>query len=172
MSLKDLLLPSIYIYGIRHFQVVTTGQASCYNPVVLSHFGLKVLKEVMDLGLLLFVYAVGLQAGPRFFRTFRRCGLQFVGLGTVSAGAVATVILARALRLPCDLAPDLYAGTMTCTPALAAAIDVVERLVAGGRSNVSVGYGVAYPFGMISVVLLIQFLRVNMEEVWLIHSSV
>lgn len=131
-----------------------------FTGLVFGHFGLKAPKEVQDLGLLLFVYAVGLSAGPRFFRTFRRRGIQFViiALVTVTTGALLTIGLAYLLKLDFRLASGLYAGAMTCTPALAAAIDVVERVLPGSSAAVSVGYGVAYPYSMIGIVLLIQFL--------------
>ncbi len=131
-----------------------------FTALVFGHFGLTVPKEIMELGLLLFVYAVGLQAGPRFFRTFRRHGIQFVviALVTVITGVIVTIVVARYLGLPYELASGLYTGAMTCTPALAAAIDVVERIAPGTSAAVSVGYGIAYPYSMIGVVLLIQFL--------------
>jgi putative transport protein len=136
------------------------GAGVLFVAMIFGHFGLTVPSEIMELGLLLFVYAVGLQAGPSFFRTFRRRGFQYVVIGffTVVAGFAATVALTALLKLPFDLAAGLYAGAMTCTPALAAAIDVVERISPGAGANVSVGYGVAYPYAMIGVVLLIQFL--------------
>lgn len=114
----------------------------------------------MDLGLLLFVYAVGLQAGPRFFRTFRRHGIQFVIIALViaGAGALAAAVVGVWLKLPYSLAAGLYSGALTCTPALAAAIDTIDRLSPGSSGLVSVGYGIAYPFSMIGLVLLIQLL--------------
>jgi putative transport protein len=131
-----------------------------FTALVFGHFGKTVPKEVMDLGLLLFVYAVGISAGPRFFRTFRRRGIQFVIIAAVTllCGALVTVVLAVVLRLPFDLASGLFSGALTCTPALAAAIDVIERVAPGSSATASVGYGIAYPFSMIGVVLLIQFL--------------
>jgi putative transport protein len=122
--------------------------------------GLVFGQPIMDLGLLLFVYAVGLQAGMRFFRTFKRQGIQFVviGISTVTAGAVAIGLIAKWMGLSFDLAAGLYSGALTCTPALAAAIDTVNRLAVGDAAAVSVGYGIAYPFSMIGVVLAVQFL--------------
>jgi putative transport protein len=140
---------------------VSLGAAGVlFVALVFGHFGFTVPSAVRELGLLLFVYAVGLSAGPRFFRTFRRRGLQFVviALVTVSSGALMAVALAYVLHLDHALTAGLYAGAMTCTPALAAAIDVVERITPGLGTSASVGYGIAYPFSMISVVLLIQFL--------------
>ncbi len=136
-----------------------------FTALVFGNFGFTIPQEVMDLGLLLFVYAVGLQAGPRFFRTFRRHGLRFVAIATatVVTGALATIGVAYALHLPADLAAGLYSGALTCTPALAGAVDIVQRVAVGSSAglnsaSVSVGYGIAYPFSMISLVLLVQFL--------------
>ena len=131
-----------------------------FVALVFGHFGLGVPKAVQDLGLLLFVYAVGISAGPRFFRAFRRHGIRYVliALVTVTAGAIATVGVALLFNLPGDLAAGLYTGALTCPPALAAVVDVVERSLPASGATVSVGYGIAYPFSMISVVLLVQFL--------------
>jgi putative transport protein len=131
-----------------------------FTALVFGHFGKTVPKEVMDLGLLLFVYAVGISAGPRFFRTFRRRGIQFVIIAAVTllSGTLVTIGLAVALHLPFDLASGLFSGALTCTPALAAAIDVIEHVAPASSATASVGYGIAYPFSMIGVVLLIQFL--------------
>lgn len=144
--------------SLRGISLGTAGVL--FTALIFGHFGLGVPQPVMELGLLLFVYAVGLQAGPRFFRTFRRHGIQYVviALVTVGTGALATVLVAYWLHLPYPLATGLYTGAMTCTPALAAAIDVIERIAPGNSATVSVGYGVAYPFSMIGVVLIIQFL--------------
>ncbi len=147
--------------GQLSFHGLTLGAAGVlFTALVFGHFGMTVPGEIMELGLLLFVYAVGLQAGPRFFRTFRRHGLQFVviALAVAGVGVLVTVLVARSLRLPFQLASGLYTGAMTCTPALAAAIDVVERIAPGSSASVSVGYGIAYPYSMIGVVLLIQVL--------------
>ena len=149
------------LVGNLSLRGISVGSAGVlFVALVFGHFGLSVPKAVMDLGLLLFVYAVGLQAGPRFFRMFRKQGLRFVVIGVTVAltGALVTLALAVWLRLPDDLAAGLYAGALTCTPALAAALDVFGRLAPSLSAAVSVGYGVAYPFSMIGVVLLVQFL--------------
>ena len=116
---------------------VSLGAAGVlFTALVFGHFGFSVPKEITDLGLLLFVYAVGLQAGPRFFRTFRRHGIQFVAiaLATVVTGWLVAVALAYYLRLPYPLTSGLYTGAMTCTPALAGAIAALERISTAYRS--------------------------------------
>src|SRR5690349_24549126 len=80
-----------------------------FVALVFGHFGLSVPKEVMDLGLLLFVYSIGLSAGPSFFRTFRKRGMQFIviTLVVVGMGALITGLLAYFLHLPLALATGL-----------------------------------------------------------------
>ena len=144
--------------SVKRISLGTAGVL--FVALVFGHYGLSVPKVIMDLGLLLFVYAVGLQAGMRFFRTFRSQGMRFIAIGflTVFAGALVTVLVAWIWKLPFDLATGLYTGALTCTPALAAAIDSINRLGLGQSASVSVGYGIAYPFSMVGVVLLVQFL--------------
>lgn len=161
---------------------VSLGTAGVlFVALVFGHFGMSVPREVMDLGLLLFVYSVGLSAGPSFFRTFRKSGVQFVILAfvVVGTGAVMTGLLAYLLDLPLALATGLYAGALTCTPALAAAIDTFNRVLPEAAPLVSVGYGIAYPFSMIAMVLLVQFLpkllkrSVKTEEkLWLAEKAI
>jgi putative transport protein len=165
------------LLGDISWRGISLGMAGVFFVALLfGHFGMSVPKAVQDLGLLLFVYAVGLQAGPRFFRMFRKQGYQFVVIGVAVAltGAIVIVGLASWLKLPDDLATGLYTGALTCTPALAAALDVFARTAPTLSASVSVGYGVAYPFSLIGVVLLTallpKFLKRDLhaeEKAWL-----
>jgi putative transport protein len=120
------------------------------------------------LGMVLFVYAVGLGAGPTFFRTFREQGRQlaFLGVITVACGASVAWLMTRAIGIPSDLAAGIFAGAMTSSPALAAGLQAAHE---AGRQSlaVSIGYGMAYPIGLIAVVLFVQLLprllRINLE---------
>jgi putative transport protein len=149
------------LLGELSWHGISLGTAGVlFAALVFGHFGFSVPKVVMDLGLLLFVYSVGLQAGPRFFRMFRKQGLRYVVIGVFVAliGALSTLGLALLLKLPDDLAAGLYTGALTCTPAMAAALDAFSRAFPDLNTAVSVGYGIAYPFSMIGVVLMVQFL--------------
>jgi putative transport protein len=168
-----LVLFAILALGswLGHLSVkrLSLGSAGVFFvALVFGHFGLTVPKAIMDLGLLLFVYAVGLQAGPSFFRTFRKRGAQFVVIAAVAVltAGLTTVVLAWVMRLPPALAVGLFTGAVTNTPALAAAIDAVGRVLPASTELVAVGYGIAYPFSIIGVTLFVQLLpRV-------LHSSV
>ncbi len=118
--------------------------------------------ELTELGLVLFVYSVGLQAGPRFFGVLRRNGRGFalVGIGSTLCGAVVAVLLGWGFGLAAELTAGLYCGAATCTPALASVLDAVRRGTAPDEmlGLASVGYGAAYPFSVVAVVLIVQLL--------------
>ncbi len=125
------------------------------KPAVLT-----VPNTMTELGLLLFVYAVGLYAGPRFVPMFRSRVKAYlvIGIGSVGAAAVAAVILGRVLGLSPALTTGLFTGALTNTPALAAGRDVVQRMAPSAAAEVSVGHGLAYPFSAILIVVLVQIL--------------
>jgi len=147
--------------GHLSFRGISLGTAAVFFVgLAFGHFGLTVPKPIMDLGLLLFLYAVGLQAGPRFFRTFRKQGIQFVIIAGIAIGAAAvvTALVAYALKLPFALAAGMFTGALTNTPALAGALDAISRVAPDQATSVSVGYGIAYPLSIVGVTLLTQFL--------------
>ena len=144
-----------------------------FAALFFGHFGAQEGWSLPDavgtLGLVLFVYAVGLGAGPTFFRTFRNQGKQlaFLGLVTVATGAVTISVMAWLFEIPNDLAVGIFSGSLTSTPALAAGIAAAEETGQQGLA-VSIGYGVAYPVGVITVVFFVQLvprmLRVNLDR--------
>jgi putative transport protein len=135
------------------------NSAVFFAGLAFGHFGMTIPEPIVDLGLLLFLYAMGLQAGPRFFRSFRKQGRQIVmiaGAAVVAAGA-ATVGLAALLDLPYALAAGLFTGAVSSTPSLAGAVEAVSRTDPSQAALVSVGYGTAFPLALIGVPLVIQF---------------
>lgn len=131
--------------------------------LVFGHFGLLVPKVVQDLGLICFVTAVGFIAGPGFFRGFKKQALSYVLLGIciILAGALTCVAVVLIGKIPTDLSVGMMSGALTSTPGLAAAIEATKSDMA------SVGYGIAYPFGVLGVVLFVQLvpkvLRIDIE---------
>ncbi len=124
-----------------------------FVALAAGHFGLRVPPTAGVLGIVLFVYCLGLGAGPSFLRMVFQQGKALAAMAVamiVAAGAVAWLV-ARGLGLSADLASGLFAGALTSTPALAAAS---ERLPAD--SDVAVGFGIAYPFGVVGVILFVQ----------------
>ena len=132
--------------------------------LVFGHFGLLVPKIVKDVGLIAFVTAVGFIAGPGFFRNFKKQAVSYVllGISIILVGALTCVGVIALAGIPVDLSVGMMSGALTSTPGLAAAIE------ATGSNMASVGYGIAYPFGVLGVVLFVQLipkiLKIDIEK--------
>lgn len=141
------------ILGSLKVRGVSLGASGVlFAGLFFGHFGVSVPEVIVTLGVVLFVYAVGLQAGPRFVRSFIQHGVQFLllVLVTLSAGVVACLALACWLELSPNLCAGIFAGALTSTPGLAASVEILAD------PTVSVGFGAAYPFGVLGVILFVQ----------------
>ena len=123
------------------------------------------LKIIENIGLMFFVTAVGFIAGPGFVSNFKKNFKSYVLLGLVIivSGALACVGCTLVGRNFTDLnnaeltamMVGLFSGALTSTPAFSASKDAVA---AGLDSIVSTGYGIAYLFGVVGVVLFVQLM--------------
>ena len=140
---------------IRLFGLSLGSSGVIFSAIALGALGYTIPKSAGTIGLIIFVYCIGINAGPGFFRAFAQQGSHLAKLGVllVIIGAACTVAFAKAFDIPIPLAVGVFAGAMTSTPALAAALDSLPD-----SSSVSIGYGIAYPFGVVGVVLLVQLL--------------
>ena len=152
-----------YLVGSIKIRGVELGTAGVLLvALVFGHFGFEVPDLVRELGLICFVTSVGFIAGPKFFRNFKINAKSYILLGVIiiAAGALTTVGIIELAGVPSDISVGMMSGALTSTPGLAAAID------ATGSANASVGYGIAYPFGVVGVVLFVQlvpkFLKTDM----------
>jgi putative transport protein len=111
---------------------------------------------VSQFGLLIFVYAIGVHAGPLFFRILRKSGLglTLLALVAVSGTGVAAALAVRAFGISPELAIGLFCGAITNTPALAA----VSESLRGSPTALlpTVGYSIAYPLGVALPILLAE----------------
>ncbi len=117
---------------------------------------LVLAEPIYVIGLVLFVYAIGLQSGPGFFGSFKRRGLRANALAValLALGGILAVALGKALALPPPAVAGMFCGALTNTPALAATVETVKSL--GGAV---VAYGLAHPFGVLGVILWLFVLR-------------
>ena len=115
---------------------------------------LSIPEIVPQLGLVIFLYAIGIASGPGFFASFRRRGLRDAGLtvALVMLGALLSVGLGRLIGASPETTAGLFAGSLTNTPALAAVIQVLEG-AGGDVSAPVVAYSVAYPMGVVALLL-------------------
>lgn len=123
--------------------------AVIFIALLFGHFGVIIPKELGNFGLVLFIFTIGIQAGPGFFDSFRSKGKTLIILTVLiilSAGLTA-VGLKYAFDIDTPSVVGLIAGALTSTPGLAVAIDSTNSPLA------SIAYGIAYPFGVIGVIL-------------------
>ncbi len=132
-----------------------------FNAGIKSNFGV-----VSNIGTALFVTAVGLIAGPKFFRTFNRKSLAYILMGVVVivAGALTAILFVLLdSNMTTEMAVGLLMGGLTSTPGLSAAKDVAVN-----ANDLTAGYAIAYLFGVLGVVLFVQLipklLRVDIDK--------
>lgn len=124
-----------------------------WNKSVNSTFSL-----ISNIGTVLFVTAVGLIAGPKFFRSFNKSMIAYVAMGaSIIAVGVGITILLAALdpNMNTAMATGLLSGSLTSTPAFGAAKESAGKLAEG---DVTAGYGIGYLYGVLSVVLFVQIM--------------
>ncbi|GAB4120070.1 MAG: aspartate:alanine exchanger family transporter [Roseiflexaceae bacterium] len=127
-----------------------------------QHPDLKLPEVVYQLGVVLFVYTVGLSSGPGFFASFRRKGLRDnMLIGGMLLFAAGLAVLAHCMfQLPATLVAGLYSGSLTNTPALAGVLEYIKTNAPEASREAMlaqpvVGYSIAYPIGVIGMILAI-----------------
>lgn len=158
--------------GLLHFRGIRLGVGGVlFSGLALGHFGLRlephVLTFVREFGLILFVFSIGMQVGPGFVDSLRRRGLvlNLMAALIVVLGVAVTVVCSIVFDLPLSVAVGLFSGAVTNTPALAAASQAFSELggtaeqVAAAISEAGLGYAVAYPFGILGIILVMLLVR-------------
>lgn len=148
-----------------------------FSGLIFGHFRLTIESQVMEFlrefGLVLFVYAIGLQVGPGFASSFFRYGLRLnvMAAAVVVLGGMIAVLISQIGNIPMPVAVGLFSGATTNTPSLAAAQQVLGGLPGIGAEELKMpglGYAVAYPFGIfgiiLSMLLIKRVFRVDIAE--------
>lgn len=151
-----------YAIGRIEYKGVDVGTAGVLlMALILGHFGFSVPGFVNDVGTVLFVGCVGFIAGPKFFRDLRRNYKTYILIGfvVILSGFAVTALSVVVGGLPAPLASGVMTGALTSTPGLAAAKEAaINAGIEGGEAMAATGYGVAYTFGVLGVVLFVQLL--------------
>lgn len=154
-----MIIGRIKIFGFS-FDI----SAVIFVALILGHYGMVVPDDFMKFGLLLFIFTIGIQAGPGFFEAFQKYGraLIFTTILALSSATIMLIFLTKIFNLDSNLAIGIFNGALTSTPGLAAAIESTNS------SLTTVGYGIAYTFGVVGVILSINilpaFLKVNIKN--------
>jgi putative transport protein len=106
-------------------------------------------------GLVLFVYSMGLQSGPGFFRSLRRHGAKYSAVTAASllTGFATLLAVAHALHLSRESAAGLFTGATTNTPALGVVLQLAHSNLPAET------YSIAYPFGVVGILLCLHLAR-------------
>lgn len=167
------LIWGIFVNFIPSF-TLSGKEIVLFDATIKTKFSL-----VSGLGTTLFVTAVGLIAGPKFFRTLNKSSLAYLlnGIIIITLGSLtALIFLHFDKNLSPEMAIGLMTGGLTSTPGLASAKEAAAQ-VAGTISSSGVvrdpnqlvaGYGISYIFGILGVVLFVQIipkiLKVDMDK--------
>lgn len=133
--------------------------------IIISAFGIELnhdmLHIIKEFGLILFVTAVGLQVGPGFFRSFKSKGLalNLCAVAIVALGVLTTVVISRVTGESLDVMAGVYTGAITNTPGMSAAQQTVSELGIGSADTIANGYAVAYPLGVVGLIVVCLLLR-------------
>jgi len=142
---------------------------------------LKIPELLYVLGLVLFVYTIGLQSGPSFFSSFGKRALRanIFAFGAILLAGVLAYAGAKLFGLDGLSMVGVFCGALTNTPALAAGIEAIRGAPGGAALSVLdmqirtsapvIGYSVAYPFGVIGVLLAFHLMGKLKKGAW--HKS-
>ncbi len=168
LSNSVFLLFTIIILGeaLGHIRLKSFSLGSAaiiFVAMVFGHFGYMLPSEFQTLGLVLFIYSVAVTAGPGFFTSFNKQGINLaIGAATIIAvAALMTVLSCWLFNFDVSTGAGLFAGALTSSPGLAVAVEAVE-------GNAAAAYGVTYAGGIICVIvfvnLLPKLLRVDVKN--------
>lgn len=133
--------------------------------ILITHFGapvdVHVLHFVRDFGLILFVYGIGLNMGPRFFSSFKKDGLRLnlLSAGVVLGGFGIACLIYKLAELPPSVVVGVMCGAVTNTPSLGAAQQILAEQGAETVADTGMAYAVAYPFGIMGVIIAMMLIR-------------
>lgn len=158
----------LYLGRIKIFGISLGITFVFFVGIFAGHLGIVVNKDMLyfaqSFGLILFVYALGLQVGPGFFSSLKKGGvaMNMMGLGVILLGLIMTVSLHWVTGVSLSNMVGLLCGAVTNTPALGAAQQALLQIDPAntkGVTDMALACAVAYPLGVVGVILAIIILR-------------
>ncbi|MGR5002206.1 aspartate:alanine antiporter [Vibrio celticus] len=149
------------------------------TSLIMGHLGFSFNADALTIGFMLFIYCVGIEAGPNFFGIFLRDGKHYLILSLVvlSTAIALTYFSSHYLGLGFGLSAGMMAGALTATPILVGAQDALNSGLAELPrnmdlsliiENLSVGYAMAYLVGLISMIMFARLIpklqKVNLHD--------
>lgn len=161
-------IAGVLIGKVKVFRIRLGIAGVLFTGLLIGHMGAafhaEVLHFIKEFGLILFVYSIGLEVGPRFLSSLRHNGLKLnlLAVAIVLLGFIIAVILKLVFDIPSPVIAGIMCGAVTNTPGLGAAQQVISEQMAGqqGLSQLSgMAYAVAYPFGILGIILTMILIR-------------
>lgn len=188
MLLLFLVIGIGYLVGNLKIGAITVGPTIgvLLAALVFGHFQLEISPGVGTFGFALFIFSVGVQAGPGFFSAFSEDGPKYIALAVIVAltGFTISWIAAKLLQFELGFGAGLLAGGLTSTPTLVGAQDAVNNGIVhipDGMTaemvlnNINVGYALTYLIGTITVILVVTYapklLKLNLEAMALTYAK-
>ena len=156
----------IFLGAKLKFKGITLGITwILFCAIACSHFGMTldplVESFAKDLGLILFVYSIGLQVGPSFFSSFGKGGLRLnmLAAGIVVLGCVTAYVIHWLSGVDIATMTGVLFGAVTNTPGLGAAAQTYQDVTGVANPDIASGYAMAYPLGVVGVIFSLLMLR-------------
>lgn len=162
--LSFVIAAGIYLGKLRVAGISLGVTFVLFVGILMGHFGYTVqpdvLKFVREFGLILFIFAIGLQVGPAFFSSFKEGGIRLNMLAVLGIALNVAIVLAIYYidgNTSMGALVGVMSGAVTNTPGLAAA-----QQAAGNPEAVNVmsmGYAAAYPLGVLGIIMAMLIIK-------------
>ncbi|MCO4755136.1 MAG: hypothetical protein KC478_11690 [Bacteriovoracaceae bacterium] len=172
IALFVIMMFGVALSKVSYKKIGLGSSAIVIVAIIFGHFGIQTPQSIEKIGLILFIFSVGIEAGPGFFQSFKTGEVKkyFPPIFTTLLTTLTlTWIAAKVLDLDFSWAAGLFAGVNTSTPALAAAIDN------GASSNALLSYTLSYPVSLITTIIIFRalpsLLKIDIEKEELEYSN-
>ena len=153
---------------IGNFQIGNTIGV-LFTALLFGQMGFQFSTSTENVGFMLFIFCVGIEAGPHFFSVFLRDGIHYITLTLVIllSALLLTVGLAKFFNLGPGMAAGILAGSLTSTPALVGAQDALrsgllnlphQTDMQSVLDNMGIGYALTYLVGLVGLMLVVRYL--------------
>ena len=156
----------IFLGAKLKFKGITLGITwILFCAIACSHFGMTldplVESFAKDLGLILFVYSIGLQVGPGFFSSFGKGGLSLnmLAASIVLLGCATAYAIHILSGIDIATMTGVLFGAVTNTPGLGAAQQAYQDLTGVSNPDIASGYAMAYPLGVVGILFAMMVIR-------------
>jgi AspT/YidE/YbjL antiporter-like protein len=153
---------------IKIFGVSLGATFVFFAGIIAGHLGLSVNNDMLtvlqNFGLILFIYALGVQVGPGFFSSFKKGGFKLNMLGVILmlTGTLMMLVIHWTSGVSLPDMMGLFSGAVTNTPMLGAAQQALLQADPGnaeGANNMAMACAVGYPFGLVGMILCVVIIH-------------